>query len=76
MKKKEEALVKEVIERMAKGEKGLHTKLIEPYKIVRMTTLPRLLKDSVSLDLKRKKFELKKKINYKGHTILLLRRPL
>lgn len=73
---RDEVLIKEVIERMAKGEQGLHTKLIEPYKIVRMTTIPTLLKDSVSLDLKRKKFELKKKISYKGHTILLLRRPL
>lgn len=76
MKRKDEALVKEVIERMVKGEKGLHTKLIEPYKVVRMTKIPTLLKNSVNWDLKHKKFEVKKKINYKGHTILLLKRPL
>ena len=74
--KRDEDLIREVIERMAKGEQGLHTKLIEPYKIVRVTTIPVLLKDLVHKELRNKKFEVKKKLKRNGHTILLLRRPL
>ena len=63
--------LKEVLGRMQRGEPGLHTKTIEPYKLVRLSTLPVLLKDLVASDIKRKKFEVIKKT--KG--ILILKRP-
>ena len=63
--------LKEVLGRMQRGEPGLHTKTIEPYKLVRLSTLPLLLKDLVASDIKRKKFEVVKKT--KG--ILILKRP-
>ena len=63
--------IKEVTGRMLKGEKGLHTKLIEPYKLVRLDTLPVLLKELVADEIQRKKFKVVKK--HKG--ILILKRP-
>ena len=53
--------LKEVLGRMRRGEPGLHTKIIEPYKLVRLSTIPVLLKDLVTSDIKRKKFEVVKK---------------
>ena len=53
--------LKEVLSRMRRGEPGLHTKTIEPYKLVRLSTIPVLLKDLVASDIKRKKFEVVKK---------------
>lgn len=64
--------LKEVQGRMQRGEPGLHTKTIEPYKLVRLSNLPLLLKDLVASDIKKKKFEVVKKS--KG--ILILRRPV
>ena len=63
--------LKEVLGRMQRGEPGLHTKIIEPYKLVRLTNLPVLLKDLVASDIKRKKFEVVKKHG----DILILKRP-
>lgn len=67
--------IKETIQRMGRGEAGLHTKTIEPYKIVRTTSLPNLLGDLVKQDLAQKKFEVAKKLKVHGHTIIILRRP-
>ena len=63
--------LKEVLSRMHKGEPGLHTKTIEPYKLVRLSTVPSLLKDLVASEIKRKKFKVVKKAN----GILILKRP-
>ena len=56
---------------MHKGEPGLHTKTIEPYKLIRLSTVPSLLKDLVASEIKRKKFKVVKKAN----GILILKRP-
>lgn len=66
---------REIIQRMSRGEPGLHTKTIEPYKIVRMTSLPIILRELISHDIKRKKLELARKLTVNGHKILILRRP-
>lgn len=63
--------LKEVLHRMQSNEPGLHTKIIEPYKLVRLSTLPVLLKDLVASEIKRKKF----KIIKKRGGILILKRP-
>jgi len=63
--------LKEVLQRMTNGEKGLHTKVIEPYKLVRTSTIPELLKELVASEIKSKKFVVHKK----RKDILILRRP-
>lgn len=67
--------MKEIIQRMSKDELGLHTKIIEPYKVVRMTTLPAILLEMLKRDVAQKKFKLVKKITVNGHRIAIFRRP-
>lgn len=45
--------LKEVIQRMKSGEKGLHTKTVGPIKAFRVGTLPILLKDQLKCDLRK-----------------------
>lgn len=45
--------LKEVIQRMKSGEKGLHSKIVGPIKVFREDTLPKILKDVMEIDIKR-----------------------
>jgi hypothetical protein len=57
----DKAKLKEVIQRMNAGEKGLHSKIIGPIKVFRLDTLPRLLRGQLKLDLQRKRLKVLKK---------------
>lgn len=66
--------LKEVIQRMVKGEKGLHTKIVGDFKLVRVQGIPKLLAANVKRDLDRKYYVFRKRINLKNCSILLLER--
>lgn len=71
----------EVIARMAKGEAGLHTKVVgagrpDEVKVVRLNTLPLLLREDLARQVKSKKWVKHKTIQQNGHSICVLRRPV
>jgi len=68
--------VKEIIQRMAKGEAGLHTKIVGSLKIIRLNSLPVLLKQNVQRDIDRKFYEVLKSFTYKKTRILILERSI
>lgn len=67
-----EEQIKEIIGRMAKGEPGLHAKVVGDYKLVRTTTLPVLMVETLRADVKSKKLKVLKTIKRGKHKICIL----
>lgn len=57
----DQAMLKEVIQRMKSGEKSLHSKTVGPIKVFRLETLPVLLKDLLKSDLEKSRLKVLKR---------------